>query len=287
MHILDLPDTREELARWLELRIVRGELGEFVAESAAVGPLNQTVTLSILDPAELSNVVEHGLSALSEDHLRCLAGEPGLLFLMQDRILESGGSYWTNLANEETSTDERHETLGFLLRSLPAPIEIGIPTPAPVSQQRISRRLLFSLVAAASLVLVVGTAVLFSDGNSGGWGWQEASALTAEIPADAYLNQLADAASEWFKSRAASKEELATRLTEFRAGCDVLLSAEHRQLSAEDRTWLLDRCRVWRSEIDQRLADLETTATLEEVRELSDGMVRGLMDELKQRAASV
>ena len=295
MHILDLPDTKHELAQWLEQRIVRGELGEFSAESEAAGPLDPSVTLSFLAPAELSQVLSHGLSVLSEEHLRRLAGEPGLLFLLQDRILESGGSYWTELANQETSSDTRNETLGFLQRSLPAATTAVVSSTQTNRVRRVSGRTLMTFAAVASLMLAAGLGIFLngpgdigaSRSASVGWGWKNSSALTAAIPADAYLNQLADAATEWFRIRPDSKDQLAKRLTEFRDGCDILLSAEHAQLSVADRQWLLDRCRVWRSEIEQHLADVQTEAALASVLESSDRMVNGLITELKLRAETV
>src|SRR5207253_3173371 len=89
------------------------------------------------------------------------------------------------------------------------------------------------------------------------WGWSRPGALPGDVPAPAYLDRLADAAAEWFARRPDEPLALARRIAEFRQGCSVLILAEHKPLSAEDRRWLVVRCRAWAGALDRHLAAVE------------------------------
>ncbi len=120
-----------------------------------------------------------------------------------------------------------------------------------------------------------------------GWGWSRPGALPDDGSAPAYLNQLADAAEDWFKTRPAEPAALARRIGEFRRGCDVLIRAEHKPLPAVDRDWLVTKCHAWAGKLDAHLASVRAGEPPLKVRAEADQTVRQLIEALRQRAKAV
>jgi hypothetical protein len=121
----------------------------------------------------------------------------------------------------------------------------------------------------------------------GGWGWSRPDALPRAVPPAAYLNRLADEAAEWFGVRPEEPIALARRLAEFRQGCSVLILAEHRPLSPEDRRWLVAKCRDWASKLDRHLAAVEAGEDSLKVRTEVDDTVNKMIATLLERAKSL
>ena len=147
-----------------------------------------------------------------------------------------------------------------------------------------------SLATAAAVLLAVGIWQFVSPPQSqpvvAGWGWNRPGNLSGDVSAPAYLNQLADAAQEWFKQRPEGSADLARRIGEFRQGCSQLILAKHRPLSEADRAWLVERCRAWAGKLDAHLADVESGKDVAQVRSDTDATVRQLIDALRKRAES-
>ena len=89
------------------------------------------------------------------------------------------------------------------------------------------------------------------------WGWNRPGALPQDLGPGEYLNRIADAAAEWFNQRPEGPIDLARRLGELRQGCSVLILSPHKPLSAQDRTWLVEKCRAWAAKLDAHLVSLE------------------------------
>jgi hypothetical protein len=117
-----------------------------------------------------------------------------------------------------------------------------------------------------------------------GWGWAKPDALPQDLTAPAYFNRLADAAQEWFNKQPEDAVTLAQRIGELRQGCSVLIFAEHRPLGAEDRVWLVEKCRSWAAKLDDQRVALEAGGKPEEVRAATDEVVQKLVVALRARA---
>lgn len=120
-----------------------------------------------------------------------------------------------------------------------------------------------------------------------GWGWDKPGAIPNEGPADAYLTQLASAANDWFKKRPEDATGLKTRITQFRDGCSTLIDSPHEPLEAEDREWLVEKCKAWRGKLDEQLAAIDAGTDPLTVRESTDEIVNKLMTALRNRAEEV
>jgi hypothetical protein len=110
-----------------------------------------------------------------------------------------------------------------------------------------------------------------------------------DLPAPAYLERLADSATEWYQERPDDPDDpvaLARRIGDFRQGCSVLILAEHEPLPAEDRKWLAEKCRAWAAKLDSHLAAVEAGEDPRKVRAGVDETVRNLVEALRQRAQS-
>jgi hypothetical protein len=108
--------------------------------------------------------------------------------------------------------------------------------------------------------------------------------LPQDLPPAAYLDRLADAAADWFRARPDEPIALARRLAELREGCSVLILSEHRPLSPEDRTWLVERCRSWAAKLDAHLTAVEAGEDPAKVRAAADETVNRLIAALRERA---
>lgn len=138
------------------------------------------------------------------------------------------------------------------------------------------------LVAAAAWALTRGPAV----SSGGGWGWSAPGVLAA-APADEYLERLAAAGAEWFRTPAGTEAALAGRLDELLAGCDRLIAAPHAPLAAADRDWLVEKCRTWRDALAGQRTSLAAAHDVAATRAAADETVAKLVAALRRRAAEI
>ncbi|MEQ9408153.1 MAG: hypothetical protein RIK87_10530 [Fuerstiella sp.] len=103
----------------------------------------------------------------------------------------------------------------------------------------------------------------------------------------AYLDSLADSAQEWFGKRPDTARAVATRIAQFRQGCSTLILADHAPLSAEDRTWLVGKCRARATKLDGHLAAVEAGQDAATVLTAADDTVNKLITALRGRAAEL
>lgn len=289
--LVDIPDDPSDWPHWLDRQLVGCELGHLVDELRLVVPTNETQSspsLATLCGDQMMGILMAGCSALSDSQLRSLLRNPELLLELQERVFTEGGDYWQSVPRTE-----EHLTLAKAQWSNVSELLDQVPSPTPAKEKAepkvVSRRLVHYVMAlAAVLVVGVGTWYTLSQQSTpAGWGFDRAGLLTADMTPRQYFDQLADAAGDWFNKRPETREALALRLQEFSDGCQTLIDAEHPQLSKEDRTWLVDRCRSWKGKIDGYVADLSAgESSAIRVREKADDTVRQLMETLQTRDAT-
>jgi hypothetical protein len=288
LYAFDIPDATDDLAGWLEQQLVGLRLGEVIAELAAVhrGQHLEAMTLDQLLAGYKTAVLERGLASLQLAQLQGLLRHPQLLLDLQELVLSEGGEFWQELTaqNEDSTTAAQRGKSRVIPQPPAAPVQ-------PRGGAWFSHPLVVCLTTAASLLaaLWVVDALPRSQPTTAptpvAWGWSKPGAMPEQASRDEYLSGLATAADEWFKKTPSDPQELATRISQFRAGCSTLILAEHRPLSKEDRQWLVDKCRAWATKIDGHLAALESGTSTTDVRTAMDDTVRKLSTALRERAS--
>lgn len=285
----DLPEETQALRQWLVTQLTSADLSSVVAQLAAVHTdQDQGLMLETVCGEQWQSILQNGLSELTQTQLQQLLTHPYLLLELQERLLLEGGEFWQkHFLNQN---DDSEITKGKL--ALQEQLNSESPSPETVQQTADYQRTSFRKIAALGLVsaALICVAVFLNQQPAAptGWGWNRPGALTADVPADQYLNQLADSANEWFKKPTETKAALITRLTQFRKGCETLINAPHPQLSPEDRTWLIERCQVWAGKLDTQIVALQTGKTdLKTADADADALVNKLIKALRTRAEEV
>jgi hypothetical protein len=294
IHSLDIPENSADVPGWLEDFIVGPNLAELVAELSALHADSRAEPRS-LDSAlgdDLPRATEQGLAALSRQSLRTLLREPQLLIELQERIFVDGGAYWDRRAAPEIDdlagrTWNRLDNWIAGVAEQPAPT--GTADVLPMKPRPwYAHPAVVSLATAAALLAGVFSWDAFGPRGpvpaATAWGWERPGAFASKDSAQQYLNALANAGIEWFKKRPESPDALAMRIGEFRRGCTVLILAEHKPLSNDDRAWLVERCRAWAGKLDKHLADVEAGRDPLAVRAEVDETVNALVKALQTRA---
>lgn len=276
---LEIPDEADQLGPWLERQVVGCDLSGLVAQlSATRAPAGEGLDAILGD--QRTAVLQEGLVGLPEEKLRRLLANPLALLELQEAVFIEGGPHWDQLPLEadhrSVSESVQQRVLGT--QNSPGAASRGGGFGA-------GTRLLLAL--AAALLVGVGFWVL-QPPATGGWGFNRSGLLAQSMPADEYLNELADAANDWFNKRPATPDQLAQRLQQFTRGCDTLIAAPHPQLAAEDRSWLVERCRVWRDALQEQMAAVrERQGELAEQQQAADATINKLIDALRTRAQAV
>ncbi len=283
LHSLEFPDDPERLAASLEDILCSENLAELVAELRAVAaddPASLTLE-QVLGP-QRDALLTAGFSALTPQQTRLLLQHPQLLLELQELVYSHGGEHWTNRLSTAANNEAARQLWPGIAGRLEAPSQIATdPGPAPSR-----RRVWLAIVAAAAVVLIAGLLSRPGD-RTIAWGWARPGVFDAPLERAPYLEHLADTANEWFAKSPPEPAALARRIQEFRQGCEQLLAASHSQLPADDREWLLERCRVWTDKIDQSLLDLEQDRKpADAVRGDMNEMTNKLMAALRQRAST-
>jgi len=304
---LEIPDTTTALAGWLEGHLVGLDLGALVAELEAVhGPASETTTLEHLLGGRRDAVLAGGLAALPAVALRQLLLHPRLLLDLQALIFVSGGPFWRELAAATANGSELQivleRTWQHVEPSLDQVTKPGVSSrlnagAVPHRSWRFPGRSLLGLAAAAVILIAVAIAVRRpgigglqlqpSPIAASGWGWNRPDALGEKATPREYLTHLADGAHEWFNKRPDDPLALARRIAEFRQGCSILMLSQHRVLSAEDRTWLVEKCRTWAAKLDSHLAAVEAGQDPMKVRAEADETINKLITALRERAKNL
>jgi hypothetical protein len=269
-HAIDMPDEPAQLAAWLERRLTGPDLAALADELTA---FRQASNGSAPAVRELLGewqepVLAGGLKLAPPDVVRRLLSWPERLLDLQELVFMQGGRYWDRLLDSDTDIPNCvQRSKQQLSAALPLAGQTGQPIAGRIAAplQKPSRRR-FAWVAgvaaaAAAVVAAVGISRTFppvstptttlASSPEVAWGWNRPGALDQSGSAPQYLNRIADGAQEWFDKRPDDPEGVKQRLKDLYQGCGLVVLAEHRPLSDEDRGWLTDKCRQWAAKMKQ------------------------------------
>ncbi len=290
---LEIPDDPALLPGWLESHLVNTDLAALVAELEAVHG-EQPGGLSLADVLRdrRDAVLSRGLAALPADGVKTLLRNPRLLLELQELILTEGGPCWLDGAAEAASKQDDLERAWNRLNDPPPQTSRAAVLPGAPPSRRVVPLARWIAIFAAAAAIVLGVFLVerrpgSDQGAASGWGWSRPGALAGDLPPAVYLDRLADAAGEWFKKRPDDPIALARRIGEFRQGCSVLILSPHKPLAAQDRTWLVEKCRAWAARLDAHLAALEGGASAAQVRDEADATINKLIAALRERAQAM
>jgi hypothetical protein len=299
--IAAIPDDLEVLPRWLEERIVGGELRELVAELAAVhgtSPPRDSVRgrLATLLPMILANGITALPEVAREKVVQHLLRQPYHLLELQEVVLLEGGAYWDAIPlpkplKQGVSRGKERIAGKLFGRATEQPsARIGVVEPVRHTDRKGGwYRSTGAAIAATAALVCIGTlavthllappATTVAAGTN--WGWAKPGGIPAETDRAKYYAALADRGNEWFDERPADAVSLARRLLEFRQGCAVLQLAPHGPLTPQAREDLKAKCRNWAAKFDGYLARVEAGEDPAAVRAEADATVRKLVDTLQ------
>ena len=287
--ILNMPDDEQRIPAWIEDQIVGTDLRTIVSELATIhGSGEASLSLDDVLGEARSAVLAGGLSELAKPQWQSLLTHPQLLLDLQEEVAVAGGNFWHERATTNTAASKKIERTWAHLANEFQPAarrEDRFSTGEAASTTQ--RKRASAIVAAASILAAACLLVWFGTQPAGpppAWGWQDSEILSQDVTAPDYLQNLATAANDWFNRRPATADELAIRIGQFRSGCSLVMLSEHWPLADEDRRWLVDRCRVWATKLDDSLARLEAGGEVNDVRAEVDKTVARLVKALQTRA---
>jgi hypothetical protein len=264
VQILDIPENETELRPWLESLLVSRDFGDLVSQLAFLRQGVPAVESPAMSEENKEAIINSGLSVIGQDQYRHLLKNPELLIELNERIFEIGAEYWMSKLEPATAKEDQFfkssaaSILGTqsLSNSQNGAGDLSRATKSAPSTTGVSRRQLFA-IAASILAVLCGVYFVQSAGsvNDTPWGWQSAQAMPEGGSAERYLESLSDSAEEWFDQKSGTPEQLATNLQSLSTGCQRLIDAPHQPLTAEQRAWLIEKCELWKEDIDQLLAD--------------------------------
>ncbi len=262
VHVLDIPENDAELGPWLESLLVSRDFGDVVSQLAFL-----TQGMSPSEPSEMSGetleaIVNQGFSTVSQEQCRQLLKNSEVLIELNERIFENGSQYWmSKLEPAEADENQFFESTAASILGTSSPDDsrdaaTELATNSPTPSSGFSRRQLLAM-AASVLAILCGVYLVQNAGSESDtpWGWQSAQAMPQGVSADQYFQSLGDSAEEWFKQKSMTAETLASNLQSLSSGCQRLIDAPHESLSSDQRAWLIEKCEVWKKDIDQLLAD--------------------------------
>lgn len=293
--ILDLPQSADDYAEWLENQLVSPDFGELLSELRALASGNAgtgpAATLDAILGDQKSQVLESGLRCLTPQQVRELLKNPDALEDLLFEIHISDSEYWqlqlpAMQIPESAIPPELRERADkqAVTPVLKSDVSDAPKTSRPAATSRRSWWI-GAVLATAAVVLVMFS--LRQPEAPNGWGWQRSDVFTAQLTAPEYLQHLADSANQWFNKTPTDRDSLRTRLAEFREGCDQLIEAPHPQLADTDRKWLVERCRAWSTKLDEHIAALDQGESFEDVQRDADETVMRLINAIEERAESL
>jgi hypothetical protein len=219
VHLFRLLDEGVEVRPWLERQLVGPDLLEVVRELAALRDGGGAGDASAALPAgRRGEVLEHGLSALTDDEVQALFRRPELLLQLQEWVLVDGGPYWDGVLSGCAAG----------LAATPPPLAPPRPRP-PVRRSRVWAFVTHAGVAAAAAAVVW----LLVRPHPASPPREEGGGIAA-ASADAVLPTLAEQIDrQWAAVR--RREDTAAALREMRQTCEALLAAPLPQLSQPER----------------------------------------------------
>ena len=176
----------------------------FGAELSAVHGTQADLSLEDVLHEKRPLVRRQGLAVLDAAQIRGLLTHPPLLPELQEDVLIHGGGYWRERI-VRVPFDEDMLANGW--RRLHQEV-ISRPPKVPWYKQP----WFVSLLTAAVVLLAV---VLWKPTSAEAWGWNRPGVLAGDVPADVYLNRLADAAEEWFDKQPETPQTLSSASCNF------------------------------------------------------------------------
>lgn len=292
IHVLDIPEDAAELSQWLERSLVSMHLGEIAGELSVIHQQHpcaaDEITFSEWLGQDRDQVLTTGLKFLPVEKLGQLLARPALLLALQSFVLGHESDYWHRLARA-SSNSEVTVRVGTLYDRMTSSRSGNPSGPAALQpRDRFSTwRTAYWLPAMAATFLVAVGLYFSRPSPAVEWGWNRPDLLSQrQSPVD-YLTTLAAAGNEWFDERPITAEAVVHRIEQMQAGCDRLIASPHPTLSAEDRTWLIERCQAWRGKLNEQLLTLKSGSDAIKARDAVDGVVRQLVEKLRERAVQV
>ncbi len=292
--ITEIPDAQDELVSWLEPIIVSGDLRRLVSELSVVSTPGKAADLNALLGGKLDEALQNGLGEVPEADLKSLFRHPTSLMQLQKQILDQGGDYWLKLidANNEFENESAvRQRLAEIIERQPKHERENAVVTKPAATSASTRPRFMAIAAGVLLALTAG---FFAYTNWPGisqtpvaWGWvADDQAELADLSETEYLNKLARGAEAWFNQRPTKAAAVQQRLIEFKRGCQTMIAAKHSPLQKESSDWLVARLKTCLNEIERELGKLEPAgADPIKVRTVTDEIVRGVADDLRDRAS--
>lgn len=283
----DLPDKTKEIREWLETQLTGPNISHVAAQFSAVHKdQGQKRSLDDVCGELWSKILRDGLAGLRPVQLAQLLTQPSLLLELQERLLLEGGEFWQQRFQHHKEEQENDRIKEYLLDQIQKVNTASVSVQRQTDYMKISfqKSVILGFISTALVLIAV---FLNQQPAKPGWGWDRPEVLIADIPADQYLNQLADSANEWFNKPTETKVELLTRLQQFRHGCETLIKAPHPQLSQEDRTWLIERCQAWAAKLDDQITALDHGADLKSADAAANALINKLIKALRKRAQTI
>lgn len=285
---LDLPENPEKLAEWVEEFICSEDLlqaaiiWETLASEEARGMPLRFVDLT---EDQLVDIGQHGLKSLSESQLRKLMASPEALVDLQEYVMIQAPLYWQqrSASRQETPLHDarwsqiRHE----LNRRSEKPDK---ERPSRSGQATVWSGLAALIAVAASIA--VGVWVNLTPPAPQGWGFNKPGVLESSRSETELLENLAAAAHSWFNKRPQNREELITRLKQFDAGCQKLLTARLSALDGKTHNAVDAACQKTRQDIAGQLAQLKQGADFRSTQAEADETMNNLEQSLRQLITS-
>ena len=281
--ILEIPDSDEDRATWLENQLVSKRLPEVVAQLIAFKQIaaKDATTTKTLDLDEFVRkrgdaLYQDGLKAISADDLHRLLQDPESLFQLQTLVFAHGSTYWDRIIQADPVRASQVLATGMEKEAAASSIS-KTPSSSKVFWWA-------SLAAAAVVMLVVGFQVLSGRSNDLSSELAAASILGSNASAPEYFTQIADAGQAWNEIVYSDQTELLDGLAKFSVGCQKLIDAPHRPLGAKQKQWLKDKCGNWKAKIDSvhdRLAikEISFAQAREETKQVVEKLVTALREQ--------
>ena len=255
IHLNEIPMETDQLANWIQAKVISPELGELVAELHVVNRMASPIDVpqKEIEEEKKQLIVEGGLSILDRDELTFLLKNPIELLALQEAILVTPSEFWclktaevsvaiqaANWRKVKSSISDRTTT-----NSAAGVYDTRVSDASQLRTANTNRpRNWVSISATVALVGLVGFVVFWISRfglTNDDWGWNDHKIYAQDVDESSYLNLLANAANDWFQVSRNGES-----LSQLIGSCDALISEKHYQLSPPNRDWLVDKCRAWR-----------------------------------------
>lgn len=281
---LSLPENPEQLADWLEALLCSEDLTQAAIDWEVLAQDRREsapITLASLSDTQLAEIDANGLKSLPEETLRQLMGSPVALLELQEHILAAVSPYWQTRLARQSSSSSHEARWSQIERELDTRSQLP-EAKKPPGNDRGQIWPVLGVVLALAASIAVGAFVLQPSPTPKGWGFNQPGILETAQSEDQLLETLADAAHAWFNKRPQTREELVTRLKQFDAGCQTLLSAKLAPLSPASHQAVDAACQKTRQQIATYLTELEQGSDLSTTQAAADQTMTTLEQSLRQ-----